>query len=257
MPHSPLVGLPTDRKFFEDHPFLAVGEEYGRAVVDAAACTPMLLPTLHPPVPVDDWLTHLDGLLLTGSASNIEPHHYSDEPSWPGNEHDPARDQTTLALVPRALALGLPVLAICRGFQEVNVALGGTLHQKVHEVPGMLDHREDESLPIDEQYGPAHPIALAEGGWLAGIAAAAIGDASRALVNSLHGPGVDQLAPGLIVEATAPDGLVEAFRREGEGFLLALQWHPEWHVMSNPFYLGIFQAFGEACRRHAERKRTR
>lgn len=108
MPHPPLVGLPTDRKFFEDHPFLAVGEEYGRAVVDAAGCTPLLLPTLHPPVPVDDWLVHLDGLLLTGSASNIEPHHYSDEPSWSGNEHDPARDQTTLALVPRALALGLP-----------------------------------------------------------------------------------------------------------------------------------------------------
>jgi putative glutamine amidotransferase len=212
----------------------------------------MLLPTLHPPVPVDDWLTHLDGLLLTGSASNIEPHHYSDEPSWPGNEHDPARDQTTLALVPRALELGLPVLAICRGFQEVNVALGGTLHQKVHEVPGMLDHREDERPADRRAVRPGPSVALAEGGWLAGIAGA-IGNA-RAVVNSARA-GVDQLAPGLIVEATAPDGLVEAFRREGG--LLALQWHPEWHVMSNPFYLGIFQAFGEACRRHAERKRTR
>jgi putative glutamine amidotransferase len=224
--------------------------------VDAAACTPMLLPTLHPPVPVDDWLTHLDGLLLTGSASNIEPHHYSDEPSWPGNEHDPARDQTTLALVPRALELGLPVLAICRGFQEVNVALGGTLHRRCTRCPACSTIARTKACRSTSS--TARPIRSRwprAAGW-----PASRGDHRQCFPRGGQLParaGVDQLAPGLIVEATAPDGLVEAFRREGEGFLLALQWHPEWHVMSNPFYLGIFQAFGEACRRHAERKRTR
>ena len=114
-----------------------------------------------------------------------------------------------------------------------------------------------ERAPVDVQYGPAHPVALAAGGRLAGIAAATTGNAARTVVNSLHGQGVDRLADGLVVEATAPDGLVEAFRHDGPGFLLAVQWHPEWHVAANPFYLGIFQAFGEACRRYAERKRTR
>ncbi len=108
-------------------------------------------------------LDHLDGLLLPARHSNIEPHHYSDEPSFEGNLHDPARDATTLGLIPLAIAKGVPVLAICRGFQEVNVALGGTLHQKVHDVPDMLDHREDLQQPLDVQYAPAHPVSPAQG----------------------------------------------------------------------------------------------
>lgn len=240
---TPLVGLPTDRKLIGPHPFLATGEKYVRAVVEGAGATPVLLPSLQPALDPGDWLTRLDGLLLTGATSNIEPHHYSDEPSWEGNLHDPARDASTLALVPRAIAMGLPVLAICRGLQEVNVALGGRLHQKVHEVPGLQDHREDPTAPVEVQYGPAHEVALAPGGLLASLAGA-----SRARVNSLHGQGIARLADGMVVEATAPDGLVEAFRGTGPGFLLAVQWHPEWQVARNPFYLAIFRAFGDACR---------
>lgn len=245
-PRMPLVGLPTDRKTIGPHPFLAVGEKYVRAVVDGAGCLPLLLPGLQPPVGLRQTLEGLDGLLLTGATSNIEPHHYSDEPSWEGNLHDPARDANTLALIPLAVELGLPILAICRGFQEVNVAFGGRLHQKVHEVAGMLDHREDTGEPLEVQYAPAHEIALAPGGLLAGIAGG-----SRARVNSLHGQGVARLGDGLVVEATAPDGLVEAYRRDGGGFLLAVQWHPEWRVVEDPFYLGIFRAFGDACRQRA------
>jgi Predicted glutamine amidotransferases len=252
MAPPPLVGLPTDRKQFGPHPFLAVGEKYVRAVVDGAGATPVLLPALQPPVPPEQWLDRLDGLLLTGATSNIEPHHYSDEPSWEGNLHDPARDANTLGMIPRALAMGLPVLAICRGFQEVNVALGGTLHQKVHEVSGLADHRENLDDPLDRQYGPSHPIELAPGGLLAGIAGT-----TTAQVNSLHGQGVARLAPGLVVEATAPDGLVEAYRGTGPGFLLAVQWHPEWQVARNPFYLGIFRAFGQACRAWADARDRR
>ena len=245
----PLVGLPTDRKQIGLHPFLAVGEKYVRAVVEGAGATPVLLPALQPMLPADPWLDRLDGLLLTGAVSNIEPHHYGDEPSYEGNLHDPARDATTLGLVPRAVAMGLPVLAICRGFQEVNVAFGGTLHQKLHEAAGFTDHRENSGDPLEVQYAPSHDIRLAEGGLLAAIAGG-----THARVNSLHGQGVARLGDGLVVEAIAPDGAIEAFRRDGGGFLLGVQWHPEWQVTQNPFYLGILRAFGDACRAYAARR---
>ena len=145
--------------------------------------------------------------------------------------------------------MGLPVLAICRGFQEVNVAFGGSLFQKLHEATGFNDHRENPDDPLDVQYAPSHAIRLAEGGLLATIAGG-----THAQVNSLHGQGVARLGGGLVVEAIAPDGAIEAFRRDGGGFLLGVQWHPEWQVTTNPFYLGIFRAFGDACRAYAARR---
>ena len=250
MRSSPLVGLPSDRKQIGPHPFHAVGEKYIRAVVDGAGCLPVLLPSLSPPLELSGLLDELDGLLLTGAHSNIEPHHYGREASYEGNTHDPARDLNTLSLVPLAIERGLPVLAICRGMQEVNVALGGSLHQKVHEIIGYADHRENPDDPVGVQYAPSHAVELAEGGWLARIAGA-----REAMVNSLHGQGIRELGRGLVVEATAPDGLVEAVRLEDPGpFLLAVQWHPEWRVTENPFYLGIFQAFAAACRERAQQR---
>jgi putative glutamine amidotransferase len=242
----PRVGLPTDHKQIGAHPFLAVGEKYVRAVVDGAGCLPLLVPTLDPVLPLRQVLDGLDGLLLTGAVSNIEPHHYSDESSYEGNLLDPRRDATNLPLIPLAIEMGVPVLAICRGFQEVNVAFGGSLYQKVHEQPGFMDHRENRDDPLDVQYGPAHDIALVPGGVLATL----VGD-TRATVNSLHGQGVRRLGEGLVVEAQAPDGLIEAFRHDGAAFMLAVQWHPEWKVAENPFYLALFRAFGDACRARA------
>lgn len=250
MRQPPLVGLPSDRKQIGPHPFQAVGEKYLRAVVDGAGCLPLMIPSLSPPLDLRTLLSSLDGLLLTGAYSNIEPHHYSDEPSWAGNPHDPARDATTLGIVPLAIEMGVPVLALCRGCQEVNVALGGTLHQKVHEQPGFDDHRENPDDPLGLQYAPSHPIDLAPGGLLERIAGGAV-----AQVNSLHGQGLRTLGRGLVVEATARDGLVEAVRLDDPGpFLLAVQWHPEWRVGENPFYLGIFQAFAAACRERAKQR---
>jgi putative glutamine amidotransferase len=247
MPPVPLVGLPSDRKQIGHHPFQAVGEKYIRGVTDGAGCLPVLLPSMNPPLDLRDLLSRLDGLLLTGSVSNIEPHHYSDEPSYEGNLHDPSRDATTLPIVPLAIEMKLPVLAVCRGFQEVNVALGGTLHQKVHEIPGFDDHREDLDDELDEQYAPVHPVRLAQGGLLARVAGT-----GEVMVNSLHGQGLRTPGRGLVVEATAPDGLVEAVRLDSpDTFLLAVQWHPEWKVRENPFYLGIFQAFAAACQARA------
>ena len=245
----PRVGLPTDHKQIGAHPFLAVGEKYVRAVVDGAGCLPLLVPTLDPVLPLREVLAGLDGLLLTGAVSNIEPHHYSDESSYEGNLLDPRRDATNLPLIPLAIEMGVPVLAICRGFQEVNVAFGGSLYQKVHEQPGFMDHRENKDDPLDVQYGPAHDVALVPGGMLATLA----GD-TRATVNSLHGQGVRRLGDGLVVEAQAPDGLIEAYRHDGPAFMLAVQWHPEWKVRDNRFYLAIFRAFGDACRGRAARR---
>ncbi|WP_368562106.1 gamma-glutamyl-gamma-aminobutyrate hydrolase family protein [Pseudoxanthomonas sp. UTMC 1351] len=252
MTSLPLVGLPTDHKQIGAHPFLAVGEKYARAVVDGAEAVPVLLPTLEPALPLRQFLESVDGILLTGSVSNIEPHHYSDESSYEGNLLDPKRDATNLALIPLAMAMGVPLLAICRGFQEVNVAFGGSLYQKVHEQPGFMDHRERPDDPLEKQYGPAHAVALTPGGMLADIASA-----ESAQVNSLHGQGISRLGAGLAVEAVAPDGLIEAFRHDGPGFLLGVQWHPEWRVRENPFYLSLFQAFGAACRARAAQRTQR
>jgi len=246
----PLIGIPADRRMVGAHPFHMVGEKYARAVLDAAGAAPLLIPSLADELGFEELLERLDGLLFTGSPSNVEPHRYEGPPSAPGTLHDPARDATTLPLIRKAVAAGVPVFGICRGFQEMNVAFGGTLHQKLHEVPGHLDHRDDGTQPLEVQYGPAHDVTLAPGGMLRAFAS---GDRIR--VNSLHSQGIDRLGPELEVEARAPDGVIEAFRvRNAQRFALAVQWHPEWKVMSNPFSRALFAAFGEASRERAAAK---
>jgi putative glutamine amidotransferase len=246
----PLIGIPADRRMVGAHPFHMVGEKYARAVLDAAGGAPLLIPALAEELSFGELLERLDGLLFTGSPSNVEPQRYQGPPSAPGTLHDPARDATTLPLIRRAVEAGIPVFGICRGFQEMNVAFGGTLHQNLHQVPGYLDHRDDESQPLEVQYGPAHDVTLEPGGVLRSLASA-----ERLQVNSLHSQGIERLGEALAVEARAPDGVIEAFRvRTAESFALAVQWHPEWKVMSNPFSRALFAAFGQAA---AERARSR
>ena len=244
----PLIGIPADRRMVGKHPFHMVGEKYARAVMVAAGAAPLLIPALAEELRFEELLERLDGLLFTGSPSNVEPHRYQGEPSAPGTLHDPARDATTLPLIRKAVAAGVPVFGICRGFQEMNVAFGGTLHQKLHEVPGNLDHRDDESQPLEVQYGPAHDVTLEPGGTLR-----ALSGTERVRVNSLHSQGIERLGDELEVEARAPDGVIEAFRvRAARAFALAVQWHPEWQVMNNPFSRALFAAFGQASRERAQ-----
>jgi putative glutamine amidotransferase len=248
----PLIGIPADRRVLGLHPFHVVGEKYARAVLDGAGALPLVVPALAEELGMDELLNRLDGVMFTGSPSNVEPHHYSGPPSDPGTLHDPARDATTLPLIRKAVAAGIPVLGICRGFQEMNVAFGGTLHQKVHEVEGRLDHREDTRLELDVQYGPAHEIILEPRGLLRSLAGQ-----DRITVNSLHAQGIDRLGEGLSIEARAPDGLVEAFRvQSATNFAVAVQWHPEWKVMSNPFSRALFEAFGTAARGFLQSRRA-
>ncbi len=249
---KPLIGIPADRRILGPHPFHCVGEKYVRAVADAADAVPVLIPALGDDVDLDAVLAGVDGILLTGSPSNVEPHHYAGTASEAGTMHDPHRDATTLPMIPRVVESGMPLFAICRGFQEMNVVYGGSLWQKVQEQPGMRDHREDKSAPLEVQYAPAHEVELVQGGILHRLAGA-----DRVMVNSLHAQGVERLGLGLEVEARAPDGLIEGFSvRSSPGFALAVQWHPEWQVIKNPFSRALFAAFGRAARAHAKGSRS-
>ncbi|MFC3532782.1 gamma-glutamyl-gamma-aminobutyrate hydrolase family protein [Vogesella facilis] len=244
MSNRSVIGITADRSLAGIHWSQVVGEKYINAIVDGSQGLALLLPALGERQSAADILSAVDGLLFTGSYSNVEPHLYGGAPSLPGTLHDAARDATTLPLLRAAVAQGVPLLAICRGFQELNVAFGGSLHQRVHEVAGLADHREDKSQPLAVQYGPAHGIQLSGGGVLATISGL-----RAATVNSVHGQGLDRLGAGLQVEAVAPDGLVEAVSvRDAPAFALGVQWHPEWRHAEDTLSSAIFRAFGDACR---------
>jgi putative glutamine amidotransferase len=248
---KPLIGIPADRRLLGHHYFHCVGEKYIAAIADGAHATPVLLPALGEALDLKELLADFDGILLTGSPSNVQPHHYRGPASDAGTLHDPQRDATTLPVIPHIVQAGLPLLAICRGFQEMNVAFGGTLWQKLHEVQGHLMHKENVEAPLDEQYGPAHPVMLTPGGQLHTLAGV-----ERLEVNSLHSQGVQALGASLEVEARAPDGVIEAFRvRNAPSFALAVQWHPEWKFQMNAFSRALFKAFGDAARKRAASRR--
>jgi len=238
----PLIGIPSCLRTINERAFHGVNERYPSAVIDATGCLPVLIPAIGSKVDVCALLDRLDGLLLTGSPSNVHPSHYGAIPSHPEILHDRERDATTLPLIREAVRRDLPILAICRGIQELNVALGGTLHQRVHEVPGRLNHRSRKDSP-DGPYGPAHSVALTMGGLLASFVGAA-----EVMVNSLHSQGIDRLAPRLRVEAVAPDGQIEAVSLPEARFVVGVQWHPEHKALDNPFSSALFSAFARACR---------
>ena len=241
----PLIGIPADRRLLGPQAYHLAAEKYVTAALDAAGAIPVIVPAIGRELHYEGLFDSLHGLLFMGSPSNVEPHHYDGEPSDAGTLHDPHRDETTLPLIPQAVADGVPVLGICRGFQEINVAFGGSLWQKLHEVPGFLDHREPKDQPIERQYAPVHEVTLVPGGLLQRLA----GGADRLQVNSLHGQGVRELGSGFSIEARASDGVIEAFRvSAARRFALAVQWHPEWRVMENEFSMALFAAFGAACR---------
>ena len=241
---KPIILLPADVKQIGEHPFHAVGQKYILAVAQAAQATPLLIPAISEHLDMDDLLASADGILFTGSPANVHPSHYNQAVLNPALPLDTARDALTLQLMRAAIEADVPVLAICRGFQELNVAFGGSLHQAVQEQTDKSDHREPKDLPLETQYAVSHSVHLVKNGQLANI----IG-AENIMVNSLHGQGIDRLGAGLRVEAHAPDGLIEAISVDkANSFAIGVQWHPEWKVMENPEYLAIFRAFGAACK---------
>jgi putative glutamine amidotransferase len=249
MSSRPVVLMPAcNRRLGDEHACHIIGQKYVDAV-RLAGCLPVVVPSaqLHE---LDDLLAFADGVCLTGSPSNVHPRHFDEVVHDRNLPLDTVRDDWTLPLVPRVLARGMPLFAICRGCQELNVALGGSLHQAVQEQPGLHDHRARDDQPAHTQYGPAHPVDVAPGGLLATL----VGTASFH-VNSLHGQGIKRLAAGLRVEATAPDGVIEAVSLPGaSGFNLGVQWHPEWQARDNPVSMKLLRAFGDACRTFREHR---
>jgi putative glutamine amidotransferase len=238
----PIIGIPACVRTINERVLHTVADRYPSAIIDATGCLPVLIPAVGSRIDVTAMLDALDGLLLTGSPSNVHPSEYGGEPLDAEILHDLARDATALPLIREAVRRDLPVLAICRGIQELNVALGGTLHQRVHELPGRLNHRWRKESP-DGAYGPAHMVALTPGGLLAGLAGSA-----EVMVNSLHSQGIDRPAPKLRVEAVAPDGQIEAVSLPEARFVVGVQWHPEYKALENPFSTALFSAFAAACR---------
>jgi putative glutamine amidotransferase len=239
----PVVIIPCDTKVIEGMTFDAVGRKYSAAVAEVADCQPLLAPLGPSMLDMGALLDIADGILLSGAISNVHPSLYGlDEPPLNENALDPQRDSLTLPLVREALNRKLPLFAICRGFQELNVALGGTLDQAVHAVSGRNDHREPSGIPIDERFGPSHPVTLS------GTLKNWVGK-DEIIVNSLHWQGIQRLAPPLTAEAHAKDGLIEAVRGPSDHpFLFGVQWHPEWQAKNNTASVEIFRRFGDAAR---------
>ncbi|MCF3096359.1 gamma-glutamyl-gamma-aminobutyrate hydrolase family protein [Aeromonas australiensis] len=241
---KPVVLMTMGAQPRNGHAYQVMTHKYIMPLVEISGCVPLMVPTCCGTADLEQYLDLADGVYLSGAGSNIDPALYGQENLTPEKQQDRDRDLFDLPLIKGALARGLPILGICRGMQEINVALGGDIHQKVYNEPGYDDHREDADDPVDDQYGPSHQIELLPGSWFAEL----MGE-EQILVNSLHGQGINRLGEGLEPLAHAEDGLVEAIHAPSlSPFLLAVQWHPEWKASENPHSIKIFQAFGDACR---------
>jgi putative glutamine amidotransferase len=241
----PMVGLVCDRFFVGEHDLHSAKHSYVRALMSCSRLSPVLIPATGDIDSVEGYLDGVSGLLFPGGASNVDPRWYGGE-SAPGMLVDPDRDHVALALMRGAAARGMPFLAICRGFQEMNVAFGGTLHADIHAAGHAVFHLEDADEDLASRYRYKHDVDLAAGGKLA-----LLSGAHRVRVNSLHRQGVRVLAAPLEIEARSPDGLIEACRLVGHDFSIGVQWHPEVSVASDVMSRTLFRAFGASCRRYA------
>ena len=243
---KPLIGISCCTKQFGvfGMPNHAASDTYVRVTDEVIRAVPILLPACGPTADIETLLERLDGIILTGSRSNVQPTLYDGPPHAEGTPEDPGRDGFTMPLIRAAVARGVPLLAICRGFQELNVALGGTLHQRLQDLPGRIDHSTPMQPSSKVRTGKAHGIRVVPGSWLHRLAGT-----TEIAVNSLHNQGIDRLAPGLLAEGIAPDGTIEAVRvAAAPGFAVGMQWHPEYDFETDALSRRIFEAFGAAVR---------
>ncbi len=233
-------------------PVHATGERNVHSLLKMVDCIPVLLPPVGAAVNVDALVARMDGFVLTGGRANVEPHHYGG-PEFPDDELiDPGRDALVLPLIRACIARRVPVFGICRGIQEINVALGGSLHYRVHQVPGKNDHRrpQREDVTQEEVFRLNHMVRLTPGGLFQKLTGH-----DEMMVNSLHGQGVDRLGDGLVVEATSPDGVVEGLRYMDDAqFIVGVQWHAEWQPEKHALSAALYSAFGEAAGKRAARR---
>lgn len=244
MARKPLVGIPCSSIEFQQSPAHAVKHQYVRPILEIVGGVPLLIPAIGKDFDLKDVAGKIDGLLLTGASSNVCPTNYGCEREFEEHDLDKNRDETSLPLIRAAIELDIPMFAICRGFQEMNVACGGTLHQFVQKLPGKLDHRPNYDLPVKERYElQRHKIRTQGSGLFERI-----GLPPEFTSNSMHQQGIDRLAPGLFVEGICEDGLIEAISVPGKRFILGTQFHPEGDYWLNPASLKMFEAFAKALR---------
>ena len=241
---KPIVLIPSniiDRNCLPGH---FVRDTYMQALLHAAGAIPLILPVTTEQINFTELADVIDGVLLTGAPSHVCPARYKADQSFDDSYLDLTRDATTFPLIHQLIEMDKPLIAICRGFQELNVALGGTLHQNVQDVPGKNDHRELKGIPLKTVYETqAHKMIPEAGGFFEQI-----GLTSPFMVNSLHTQGVDRPADSLFIEARSEDGVIEAFSLPGKKFVVGTQWHPEGDFQLNPSSTRIFEAFGAALR---------
>ena len=245
---KPVVLMSMGAQERKGHDYQVMTTKYIRPLIEHAGCVPILTPSCFGRDDIQQYLSMVDGVYLTGAGSNIDPTLYRQTNLTPEKQQDINRDKFDIPLIHAALKMGLPIFAICRGMQEINVALGGDLHQTLYSLPGMLDHRENGEAPVDEQYADVHKVCVTANSWLAKL----LGQEEIA-VNSLHGQGIKTLGQGVQAIAYAEDGSIEAiYLPEASQFTLGVQWHPEWKAAQNPHSIKMFEAFGYACRIYAE-----
>lgn len=254
--HQPIVGVPASilqmaGSQMQAH---ATGRRYIEAIAEYSNCLPVIIPAMPGDSDLDGLLSKLDGILLTGGRANVEPHHFGGPPFPDDEPIDPERDNFVLPLIRASIERRMPVFGVCRGIQEMNVALGGSLHYRIHLLPDKNDHRmpRGDNVTPEDVYKLRHMVNLTPGGLFAGL----VGQ-DEFQVNSLHGQGIDRLADDFEVEAvTAEDDVVEGIRlKNDESFTVGVQWHTEWkpgepeHLLSRRLY----EAFGEAIQAYADR----
>lgn len=248
---QPLVAVTADVRTFDRYVWHATPVTYLKAALDGAGVLPLIVPNFGDRIDFGSLLDSVSGVLVTGSKTNVHPQAYGDEPDERCEPYDSERDATAIPLIRAAIDRGIPLLAICRGIQELNVALGGTLVAEVHEREGAHDHRAPESDHNDERFVIRQRVIVEKGTCLA-----AITGAGPLAVNSLHRQAIDRLAPGLTAEALAEDGTVEAVSVSGaRAFALGVQWHPEYWAHKDAPSAAIFRAFGDAVRDYDRARR--
>lgn len=250
---QPIIGVPVNYTPATEtmSALFSTAEKYARASMEISGTAPILIPAFGDATPFGSILDTIDGLLLTGGRANVEPHHYGGPP-FPEEEFiDPDRDKTVLPLVRGCIERGIPVFGICRGIQEINVAMGGTLHYRVHVLPGKNDHRMRQDTDVmAERYELRHKISLTPNGFLHALLGG-----TETTVNSLHAQSVDMIADGFVVEALSPDGVIEAIHMpDAKRFTVGVQWHAEWQPQEHDLANRLFRAFGDAAHDHAADK---
>lgn len=249
-----IVAIPADTRELDGYVWHASPEQYATAALEAANVIPLIVPALGLDLSgvtdIDAILERVDGVLISGARSNVSPVLYGRQETEIDGPYDTARDGTSLPLIRRALELGVPLLAICRGMQELNVALGGTLASEIQDQPGHLDHRRPVSDDPDERFAIRQEISIEPGCGLETILGG-----TRAQVNSLHRQAIGELAPRLTVDAMASDGTVEAVSvKDAEAFAVGVLWHPEYWTRTDATSRLLFEAFGDAVRDYAASK---